>query len=166
MKKNTKQLTLWNTPDNKDTKTLGSLFNRWEEITGKPDNGKWLWNLKNHITYNKKDYWSTPFNILVNWDFNHIAKLKRDGKIGDVFMYVKDHEDKKAVALFLRRKGFEKDTLETLFSPEVLLPLDQNEEPEPARERDFDLNKRPRLEQDLNQNPPQEVDEAGDDGGE
>lgn len=68
-------------------------------------------------------------------------------------MFVNDPEEKRAVAKFLARKGIDKETLKTLFSPDVL-PLDLNEEPEPARELD------------LNKSPPRELDEAGDGGGE
>lgn len=160
-----KQIQLWNTDSNRNGTTLGSLYyNHWQEITGKPDSSSWLERLRKYVSYGKREHWSTPFDTLVNLDLKHIAHLKKKGKIGDVFMFVDDPEEKRAVALFLAGKGIDKGSLETLFYPGVL-QLDQNEEPEPARERDFDLNQRPRLELDLNQTPPAEQVEPDDGGG-
>lgn len=143
--------------------SLGSISNRWEEITGQPDSSSWLDKLRNYAVQNK---WTTPSSGIQNLPLKYIAQLQKDRKIKDVFMFVNDPQEKRAVAKFLAREGIDKDTLQTLFSPDVLanLPLDQNEEPEPAR--DWDLNKSPRLELDLNKSPPRELDEAGDDGAE
>jgi len=143
--------------------SLGSISNRWEEITGQPDSSSWLDKLRNYAVRNK---WTTSSSDIQNFPLEHIARLQKDGKIKDVFMFVNDPEEKRAVAKFLAREGIDKDTLQTLFSQDVLAnpPLDQNEEPEPAR--DWDLNKSPRLELDLNKSPPRELDEAGDDGAE
>ena len=153
-----KKLKLWF--DDPNAVCLGSIYNDWQTITGNAAEPRsWLNKLRNRA---KK--WSTPFKVLTNLSIKDIARLQKRNKIGDVFMGLNDQE-KRAVAKFLARKGTDNDTLETLFSPDILAnpPLDQNEEPEPARERDFDLNQRLF---DLNQNPPPELDEAGDDGGE
>jgi len=143
--------------------SLGSIYNHWQEITGKPDSSSWLEKLRNYAV---RKEWTTAFSVMKNLPIEDIARLKERNKIEDVFMFVNDPGEKRAVAKFLAHKGVDKDTLKTLFSPDVLAnpPLDQNEEPEPAR--DWDLNKSPRLELDLNKSPPRELDEAGDDGAE
>jgi hypothetical protein len=148
--------------------SLAYIANRWKEITGQPDSCYWLDELRIHVT-NKKNNWTTPFTILKNYPIKHIAHMKKNDKIEDVFMFVNSPEEKRAIAKFLAREGIDSDTLETLF-PDVLenLPLDQNEQAEPARERgDRDRDQPPRpLVPDLNEIPPQEQDQAGDDGGE
>jgi hypothetical protein len=164
--------------------SLASIANRWKEITGQPDSCYWLDELRIHVT-NKKNNWTTPFTLLKNYPIKHIAHMKKNDKIKDVFMFVNSPEEKRAIAKFLAREGIDSDTLETLF-PDVLenLPLDQNEEPQPepilTRENidppnkkprlDLDLNKKPAREKparelDLNQTPPAEQVEPDDGGG-
>lgn len=148
--------------------SLVEISNNWEDITGKPDSSNWLSKLSRRA---RAANWTTPFRLVRSMRLEDVAQLKKGGKfktITDVFMDVNDQEEKKALAKFLVDKKIDRETLETLFSPDVL-PLDQNEEPapepapEPARERDFDLNQMPF---DLSQTPSPELDEAGDDGGE
>lgn len=133
--------------------SLLAISDRWEEITGKPDSSHWLYELGRCA-----NNWTTPFSLVKNLSLKDVALLKKHGKIKieDVFMFINDPEEKKALAKFLVREEIDKETLETLFSPEDL-PLDLNEEPEPVPARDFSLNK----------SPPRDLDdEAGDDGGE
>lgn len=157
--------------------SLGAISNRWQEITGQPDSSSWLDKLGKHAVRKK---WRTPFIQIINLPLEDVACLQKSGGIEDVFMFVNNPEEKRAVAQFLARKGADQDLLQTFFSPDVLanLPLDQNEQPEPARERGDrdgdqpprplvpDLNEIPPLVPDLNEVPPQEQDQAGDGGGE
>lgn len=88
--------------------SLRKISERWEEITGKPDSSSWLKQLKKRAM---DENWTTTLDILNHYDLRYLAKLVKEKKIDNVFMFVNDPQERRALAQFLLREKIDLDTL-------------------------------------------------------
>jgi hypothetical protein len=121
--------------------TFNTILLNWKEIIG-PGNrgyGGWVSQLTKHVSKTTSKEWRTPYKTFRTSPLEEMAKKKELRLIGDPFIF-NTSEEKKAIAKFLARKGVALETLEILFSKDIMDNISLNKNDKPAQDpQDCDL---------------------------